>query len=42
MKAVDRLCNLGNLLTSIANINVVRAKLVKASAAFGRLTKWND
>jgi hypothetical protein len=45
LKAVDRFCYLGRVLSSEANIdNDVNARLPKASAAFGRLTKrlWND
>jgi hypothetical protein len=45
LKAVDRFCYLGSVLSSVANIdNDVSARLAKASAAFGRLTKrlWND
>jgi hypothetical protein len=45
LKAVDRFCYLGSVLSSVPNIdNDVSARLAKASAAFGRLTKrlWND
>ena len=45
LKAVDKFCYLGSVLSSAANIDDdVSARLAKASAAFGRLSKrlWND
>ena len=45
LKAVDKFCYLGSVLSSVANIDDdVSARLAKASAAFGRLSKrlWND
>ena len=45
LKSVDRFCYLGSLLSNAADIDEeVSARIAKASAAFGRLTKrlWND
>jgi len=45
LKSLDRFCYLGCLLSNAANIDdEISAKIAKASAAFGRLTKrlWDD
>ena len=45
LQAVDKFCYLGSVLSSVANIDDdVNARLAKASAAFGRLSKslWNN